>query len=812
MRVFKRLSPNKKSLFAILFFTIICFGKVVAQCPVNIDFESGSFTNWQCYTGNTTSSGGQNYINVSPSAVVPSQHLIIPKGSLKDPYGGFPISPPDGSKYCIKLGNSGVNAQAERVSYTFNVPANAADFQITYQYAIVLEDPGHPIEAQPRFTAKVLDVASNTYITCGSFNYVATANLPGFKHGSGDVIYKDWTPVTLSLAGYQGKQIKLEFTTADCTAGGHFGYAYIDVQSNCSSLVVGTDYCLGSPAATLNGPAGFAQYKWYNADRSVLIDSTSRSLVISPPPPDSTIYILDVFPYPGFGCTNTIIATVRAKPAIIFNITDPPGSCTQITVDLTAPAITAGNDANLNYSYWRDSVATLSLLSPEAITVSGKYYIQAASPSGCSEIKPVNVFINQQPDFTVTNPALTCLATPVDITLPALAKTKSYPLTYTYWKDAGATKPLTNATNITTAGTYYIKGTSQLGCSIIKPITVSYYPLPVLIITDPAAVCYLNTVDITPAAVTQGSDPNLTLSYWQDAAATTALGNATAVAQSGTYYIKAVNTNGCQMIKPVKVVINPLPVLVITDPPFVCIPEKIDITKAAVTAGSTNVAQLSYWRDALGTIPLSTPTAVADSGVYYIKATTSLGCDTIKPVLVAIHNLPVLILNEPHKIYKPGTTDITTSAITKGSSPELQFTYWKDANATIPLPNSKAINDNGTYYIKGTNKYGCSTVKGMEVIVADIPDIKVPTAFTPLQITNNRLFPFLIAIKTFKMFKVFNKWGNVVYQTTDLTTDKGWDGYFKGGLIFLETYTWVAEGYDYTDNLVYRSGNTLMLK
>lgn len=62
------------------------------------------------------------------------------------------------------------------------------------------------------------------------------------------------------------------------------------------------------------------------------------------------------------------------------------------------------------------------------------------------------------------------------------------------------------------------------------------------------------------------------------------------------------------------------------------------------------------------------------------------------------------------------------------------------------------------------------------------------------------------------MFKVFNKWGNVVYQTTDLTTDKGWDGYFKGGLIFLETYTWVAEGYDYTDNLVYRSGNTLMLK
>jgi hypothetical protein len=575
--------------------------------------------------------------------------------------------------------------------------------------------------------------------------------------------------------------------------------------------VVGTDYCIGSPAATLLGPAGFAQYKWYNSDRSVLIDSTSRSLVISPPPPDGTQYILDVFPYVGFGCTNTVTATVHAKPAIVFNIQDPPGSCTQTTVDLTAPAITAGNDANLVYSYWKDSIATVTLLSPQAVATSGKYYILAASPSGCSEIKPVNVFVNQLPDFNVTNPALTCLATPVDLTLPALAKTVSYPLTYTYWKDAAATIPLTNAKGVTTAGTYYIKGTSQLGCIIIKPITVSYYPLPVLNITNPAAVCYPNTVDITPAAITQGSDPNLTLTYWQDAAATTAVTSPAAVV-AGTYYIKAVNNNGCQMIKPVVVTVNPLPQLVITDPPYTCIPDRVDITTAAVTAGSSNVAQLSYWTDASATIPLASPTAVADSGVYYIKATTSLGCEIVKPVLVTVHQLPVLVLNEPHKIYKPGTTDITTSAITKGSSPELVFTYWKDIYASVPLTNAKAINDNGIYYIKGTNKYGCYTVKPMEVIVADIPDIKVPTAFTPLQTTNNKLYPFLIAIKTFKIFKVYNKWGNLVYQTSDLTNDKGWDGFYKNNLIFLDTYTWMAEGYDYVDNLVYRSGNTIMLK
>lgn len=50
----------------------------------------------------------------------------------------------------VKLGNNGTGAQADGMSYLLNVPADRPEFTLTYQYAVVLEDPNHPLEEQPR--------------------------------------------------------------------------------------------------------------------------------------------------------------------------------------------------------------------------------------------------------------------------------------------------------------------------------------------------------------------------------------------------------------------------------------------------------------------------------------------------------------------------------------------------------------------------------------------------------------------------------------------------------------------------------------
>jgi gliding motility-associated-like protein len=266
-----------------------------------------------------------------------------------------------------------------------------------------------------------------------------------------------------------------------------------------------------------------------------------------------------------------------------------------------------------------------------------------------------------------------------------------------YWNDAGATSSLATPAAVATSGTYYIQA-SNAGCTDINPVVVTVNATPNLVITDPAAVCTPSTVNITAAAVTAGSTNVGTLSYWTDAGATSALASPSAVATSGTYYIQATNA-GCTDINPVVVTINATPNLVITNPAAVCSPSTVDLTAAAVTAGSTNVGVLSYWNDAGATSSLATPAAVATSGTYYIQAANS-GCIDINAVVVTVNPLPTFTLagTDPSAC-NMSDGSITISGLTISTA--YSVSYDDDAAGVGPLAlNSDA---SGNILISGLN-------------------------------------------------------------------------------------------------------------
>ncbi|NTS41313.1 gliding motility-associated C-terminal domain-containing protein [Flavisolibacter sp. BT320] len=295
----------------------ICCAANAQDCPPNIDFETGTFDSWSCYTGSVADVAGTNQMSLYSSGPVSGRHTLFNRTASNelDPYGKFPVVCPNGSGYSIRLGNNTAGTEAEGVSYQFTIPANRDAYSLIYHYAVVFQDPAHLEHQQPRLELEIMNVTDNTIISCSSFTFYPIGSpLPGFflaenSIGSTPVWCKDWSAVSINLDGMAGKTIRLFFKTADCTFRRHFGYAYIDVNTECSSEFTGATYCRGDSAINVVAPYGYQNYTWYNADFSRVLGST-QNLVMNPPPAAGTMLAVKVEPYYGYGCTDTLYANL----------------------------------------------------------------------------------------------------------------------------------------------------------------------------------------------------------------------------------------------------------------------------------------------------------------------------------------------------------------------------------------------------------------------------------------------------------------------------------------------------------------------
>lgn len=357
---------------------VLCFfyASAFAQtCPPNIDFERGNFDNWTCYVGSTAAVGGANQINLSPAGPIPERHTLYSSNSGDtDPYGGFSVNCPNGSGHSIRLGNDQGGGEAEGISYTFTIPPGQDEYSLIYHYAVVFQDPVHEVFQQPRMVVEITNVSDNQLISCASLTFIPFGNiLPGFfespvRGSDGTPVWcKNWSAVSINLDGLAGKTIRLFFKTADCTFRRHFGYAYIDVNSECSSEFVGATFCPDDTAVTVTAPYGYQTYNWYNSTFTQKL-GTEQQLRFYPPPPTGTTVAVEVIPYNGYGCIDTLYAKLIDTLTLRAFAGPPKTFCGETPVSLGAnprPGVVYSwspslglNDANLANPFASPSVTT----------------------------------------------------------------------------------------------------------------------------------------------------------------------------------------------------------------------------------------------------------------------------------------------------------------------------------------------------------------------------------------------------------------------------------------------------------------------
>jgi gliding motility-associated-like protein len=132
-------------------------------------------------------------------------------------------------------------------------------------------------------------------------------------------------------------------------------------------------------------------------------------------------------------------------------------------------------------------------------------------------------------------------------------------------------------------------------------------------------------------------------------------------------------------------------------------------------------------------------------------------------------------------------------------------------NPNIPNPIAR-LNDDISYVVRVATPEGCFATDTMQVKVYKTPpEIFVPTVFTPNDDgLNDKLTPIPVGIRQMLYFKVYNRYGELVFSTDII--GKGWNGIFRGKDQGNESFVWHALGIDYLGNEVFRKGQFTLIR
>jgi PKD repeat protein len=134
-------------------------------------------------------------------------------------------------------------------------------------------------------------------------------------------------------------------------------------------------------------------------------------------------------------------------------------------------------------------------------------------------------------------------------------------------------------------------------------------------------------------------------------------------------------------------------------------------------------------------------------------------------------------------------------------------TYLSDPDIANPIMSAK---DDITYVVTGSDAQGCSAKDTLNVTVVKNLLVEVPNAFDPKNTANRYLRPLLRLVDHINYFKVYNRWGQLVFETKEM--GKGWDGTLSGQLQPAGMYVWMIEVVDYNNNVIRKKGTSVLVR
>ena len=201
------------------------------------------------------------------------------------------------------------------------------------------------------------------------------------------------------------------------------------------------------------------------------------------------------------------------------------------------------------------------------------------------------------------------------------------------------------------------------------------------------------------------------------------------------------------------------------------------------------------------------------STMYKLFVTDTNNCSSpIDSALVKVPAMPTQVNTSTTIVI--GQT-VTLNAPTDGRCSYYWFPEIKDlSDTTSASPVCSSLSDiMYTVTLVDEPRRCWATPSTFTVIVLPVTSIDVPSAFTPNNDgINDVIFPDGWGIKTLKYFRVYNRWGQLIFETNEYK--HGWDGKFMGELQNMDTYVYQVEAETYIKDpsVITKSGTFKLIR
>lgn len=699
----------------------------------------------------------------------------------------------------VNLTFSGTATHGTDYTAPDSVVIPAGDSLVTFSVAGIPTAPGGPktivihlngtCGSTDSVVINVMDTPSAIILTpdtavCGNAVTIRTSGTPGLAYS--------WTPSTglSSTTAADPVATPTVTTTYSLTAtlpgsgcpAINRSVTITELNLNISMLSPDTSVCPGDSVQLLVAGSPSYAYSW--TPTAGVSNPTLQDPKVAPM--TTTTYVVSAS-IPGAGCPPVTASVTISIHGIVVAGPAPYTICKGSSVQLMVTG-----SAGYSYSWYPAAALTSAYVmqpfaDPEVTTT---YTVTVDSPGTTCPPVSVEVVVNvDSVSFGMPADPTICLGSTTNLALTGTSPDYSYSWTpSTGLSGTAISNPDANPTTTTTysVAVSYI----GLGCTIGKEVTVTVESMSLSMPVLSTSICYLGSATLS-SDVTSTIAP---IYLWTPSTGLSDANIPNPVAQPSatTIYTLTVSMpgNACPPQSGIETVVVDPPIgAAAQQTPLLCSDSTIYLSGSGIP---DSVAFSYLWIGPNGYTSTDQNPMIHDpaqnmAGEYYLTVTDVNSCtatdsaNVIWPASIQVHL----------------TNMSTYTTINYGQTIRLNvdsalYFFWTPDDGSLDNPNKNDPKATPlkptTYTVVGINQYGCTDTDTVSINVI-YDNVFIPDAFTPNGDGLNDYFRVVnLGFYRLVEMRIFDRWGNMVYENIAGVESNGWDGTYKGVAMDADVY------------------------